>query len=300
MRQITIHAGLNKAASTFLRQVFPALPDLNYSGKSLDLRSLSIDESRLPDAPALFSEESVVGVNIVSRSGDRHRDRERALEQLKSLFGDPRLVVVFRRHDEFLLSIYKQYLNLGEPPLWRAFCRPTGRRGFFSPDELRFRRIVEQIEERLETPQLYLDYADLKTAPEAFVAAIARFAGGSGAPSAPAVRGARAQRRSQQVAGRDAAGIEPSEPFAAGLGGRGAERPEHREGAGADPPQSHAAAPGEARAQGVLAVAGSARGDSRPLLGGLGIRSIQGGAERPCRGRVAAIDRLAAMSPGPA
>lgn len=144
-----IHIGLHKTGTTFLQETyFPTLPDLVLVRGIWPFRSiLDAREKKL-----LISDEAISGNPFGGAWLDEFRTN---LLFLKKLFRDPAIIVGFRQHDSFLLSLYKQYLHQGGTREIKCFFEPTGQKGYIKPQELRYGPRISFLQENFKDIFVY-------------------------------------------------------------------------------------------------------------------------------------------------
>jgi hypothetical protein len=126
LKEIYIHIGLHKTASTFLQEkVFPHIPGIHYVKRSLVRKPLLdivfLNESRIrPDALRadilahcregrnLISDEDLSGSPLYG-----YINRRAILEKLGMVFPGAKVIITLRNQKDILLSIYKHYLKNG-------------------------------------------------------------------------------------------------------------------------------------------------------------------------------------------
>jgi hypothetical protein len=135
MKRITVHIGLPKTATTKLREVFSAHPNVIYLGPNAGyseidivfkdlcfLDSLSFESQACADIVATFlsgfpnRKPFVASFDNISNLG---RDRVVKAERLKTLFPDAGVVITVRRPEDLMMSAFFQQLKgFGEKLQW--------------------------------------------------------------------------------------------------------------------------------------------------------------------------------------
>lgn len=105
-----------KTGTTFLQEnIFPKLKDLNfYRGWSSFRELTKINNSN----PVLISDESMLGDIF---SGSFNNDFIKKCNKIKTVFGDPDIIIGFREQQDFIKSLYKQRLNQGGTEEFKDF-----------------------------------------------------------------------------------------------------------------------------------------------------------------------------------
>ena len=119
MHRILIHIGLHKTATTYLqRSFFPELIDIEiyHAPRFFD----QIGKIQLNEKDLLISNEGISGVawNELWKNGIQNEYHwidsfKNAIGNLKILFPDAIILVLYRKHGELLISMYKQYIQEG-------------------------------------------------------------------------------------------------------------------------------------------------------------------------------------------
>lgn len=153
---------MNKTGTTFLqRDVFhPAIGDNFFrlhEFSNVELQRRKLDRQ----TPVVLSDERILGVTILTRQTCRNQQRHDFLFNWSVLFPHTRFVVCFRRHWEFLQSLYVQYLYLGGTLAFNRFFSLT-RSAFINADELRYFPIIERICETFPGPHFFFSYDYLR------------------------------------------------------------------------------------------------------------------------------------------
>lgn len=138
--RLYLHVGLPKTGTTFLQsEVFPRMQGVKVLRAFHPFRTLGrID---VPER-LILSDESLYGSPI--RSNWREQ-RRRATRVLRDVFGDVPVLIGFRRHPEFVLSLYKQYLQLGGVRAIGEYFSSTDPAAILKPDDLGFEEILAEL-----------------------------------------------------------------------------------------------------------------------------------------------------------
>ena len=163
--QIFFHVGLGRAASTFLQyKIFPKLEGVKYIQRN-KYRSFQkiIDRSR--HGKYLVSREAAIRLN--SR-----------LQELSQYRRDGKVILVLRRHDQWLASHYRRYVkNGGSYPFEKFVDLDSKRPALWGRNNIEFMRMIQMIEDQFDTPPLVLFQEELVSDLENFVSRIATFTG---------------------------------------------------------------------------------------------------------------------------
>ena len=120
-QRLIIHLGLHKTGTTFYqRAIWPVWRDVSYVGKPRPKDAASLDAvvRGKTDPVLLLSDEtlsgSLKGAYLASRSWpDQLEDALQGIKERYSNDYNIRILVSLRRHDAWLLSVYKHYLKYG-------------------------------------------------------------------------------------------------------------------------------------------------------------------------------------------
>ena len=107
-KKITLHIGLHKTATSYIQShIFGKHPSITLIRGWFSHRQLmAADFSK----NLVISDESISGRLF---NGTYLEDFNTNMEKIKELYKEPRIIFGIRRHDSFLLSVYKQYLHEG-------------------------------------------------------------------------------------------------------------------------------------------------------------------------------------------
>jgi len=196
---VFLHIGMHKTGSTFLqREVFPRLPGVHAVVRAES--SLAGLWKRPVDRTLLISDEGLCGIPWsvpVRRDYSWHADRVGRLQSAAKLFPNARVIVFFRRHADFILSLYKQYLHEGGSESLERFFSLNGNT-ILEPEELDYRRILALVHELLDPSPLVFTYDELRGVDEV----VGRITSFMGTPCPPSF--ARSPHHNQSVRGRSA------------------------------------------------------------------------------------------------
>ena len=163
--QIFFHVGLGRAASTFLQyKIFPKLEGVRYIQRN-KYRSFQkiIDRSR--HEKYLVSREAAIRLN--SR-----------LQELSQYRPDGKVILVLRRHDQWLASHYRRYVKNGGSYAFEKFVDlDSTRPALWGRNNIEFMTMIQMIEDKFEAPPLVLFQEELASDLESFVSRIATFTG---------------------------------------------------------------------------------------------------------------------------
>lgn len=149
------HAGLGKVASTYLqKRVFPALDGICY-----------IHRNRFR------THRRVIGRNehdryLLSRECGKYLDRR--LKEISSIYPNARVLMFFRRHDEWIASHYRRYVkNGGHRPLEDYLDLDTDA-GIWKRDQLVYMDMIDRVERYFGRGPFVLTYDRMRNDPSDF------------------------------------------------------------------------------------------------------------------------------------
>ena len=202
-RQFFVHIGLHKTGTTFLqRDVFPRWPGISFFQHNLHLRTfLALPKNQ----KVLISNEGL----WYNKAGGQFprvdwwasfadpRVVEQSIVSLREFLPEARLLISFRKHSDFVLSLYLQYLHEGGTATLEDFFDSTQDRGIVRMQRISFRHVIQVAEETFGRPSFIFLHEELKADPKGTLARIGEYLG---CPP-PKMRGAKGGSR---AAGRTA------------------------------------------------------------------------------------------------
>jgi hypothetical protein len=145
-KTIIIHAGWNKTATTFLqREVFIPSFGKGLIGPNIRLNDLQVNS--YTEKPLLISDESLLGVTIFTRNKCRITQRLNFLKNWAKIAPNTKFILGVRRHDQFIESLYRQYLQVGGDLKAEEFIDIYNNKGFVKVDELLYEPILSCVYE---------------------------------------------------------------------------------------------------------------------------------------------------------
>ena len=209
MDPLLVHIGLHRTGSSWLQQrVFdgrdgrptPVVADRAESARRIVLPRE--DDFDAAEVRAWLSERTraVVasgGVPVLSNerfSGNPHSgwfDGERTIDRLAEIVEEPRVLVVLRRQDDLVRSLYLQYVRIGGPASLASYLKspePGDHRApGFDPAFLRYDLLLDRLDRRFGRERvLALGYDLLRRDPRMYLDRIGAFLGTSITPPADA------------------------------------------------------------------------------------------------------------------
>ena len=178
--RLTFHVGLHKTGSTYFQQaVFPHWPELGYVGRPLRRDTIrAMVESGA--SSVLFSSESLAG-SLIDAYRDPHRDwlarQCRQIRRLGALFSGAGVMIGFRGHADWLLSIYKHYLKYGGTRGLEAFIDPERDKGLLRCRDLHLEPRLASCREAFGERVFPFLWEELRDDPARLFGDMARFLG---------------------------------------------------------------------------------------------------------------------------
>ncbi len=163
--QVYLHAGMGKVASTWLQyRVFPKLRGVRYIQRNKFQQSVRIIE-RGGAEPFLVSREL----------GFRHASQ--AVTWFSAAVPQARPILILRRHDSWLASVYRRAVKNGRFVPFDEFLDLDHDRGVRPQSSALFRARIQLLEDGFHHKPLVLFYHDLQTDAGRFVRVLADYVG---------------------------------------------------------------------------------------------------------------------------
>ena len=167
---VFFHAGLGKVASTYLqKRVFPALEGICYIPRDR-FRSHARIVARAEHDRYLISREC----------GKRLQPR---LEEIHRFYPDARILLFFRRHDEWIASHYRRYVKNGGVRDLDGYLDLDGDDGIWTRDQLEYMPMIERVRQRFGRDPFVLTYDRLRADGDDFNRRLADYLGATIDPS---------------------------------------------------------------------------------------------------------------------
>ncbi len=158
------HAGLGKVASTYLQKsVFPALDGIHY-----------IPRNRFRSHRRVIAAADH-GRYLLSRECGKYLDRR--LAEIAGFYPDARILLFFRRHDQWIASHYRRYVKNGGQLSLDRYLDLDGDDGIWKRDQLLYMKMLQKVEGYFGRPPFVLTYDGLKADGDLFNRRIAEFLG---------------------------------------------------------------------------------------------------------------------------
>ena len=180
---IFFHIGIHKTGTTFLqREVFPCLTEVEFARSLINIEKLMQARGK----PLLISYESLSGRPWGSTSGGNMMPEEKAhstysdsrlervnrrtwledfkfhVENIARVFPGARILICFRRHDDLIVSMYKQYLKEGGTGGFSALYDFQKDTGLIKKIDLRYMDRVHYIEKKVGLKPYVFIFDNLK------------------------------------------------------------------------------------------------------------------------------------------
>jgi len=161
---VYFHVGLGKTGSTFLqKELFPRLDGIQYVGPQQYKKAKAIIKQ---------SGESKI---LVSREFDKQLEEE--LRSFCDQDANVKVIVCFRRQDEWMASQYRRRVKNGWLMPFDEFIDVDGNTGYWKVEELNYQSKVELIRSITGNEPLILLYDELRNDPRAYLKRISDFLG---------------------------------------------------------------------------------------------------------------------------
>lgn len=168
--EIYFHLGLPKTASTFVQyEIFPKLTDIKFYRKHKFKLYKNLDKTEL-SGKYLFSSE-------------KDRKLANVVDKISKLFPSAKIILVFRRHDDWILSKYKYYIRKHGHKSFKGFFDIESNTGKWKREELLYRKKIEYIEKHFNSKPLILTFDKLKENPKSFISEITNYMNSSLQPN---------------------------------------------------------------------------------------------------------------------
>jgi len=185
-----IHVGLHKTGTTFLQNdVFPYLTDVDYI--HLDNRFLKESQKKWSCQNQLTSSEALSGYpwknnrkyrnryeNFENVAGKWLGSFENSMCNLSQLFPDSKIIIVFRDHNVWIKSLYKQYLHEGGSKKFDDFFSFEDKKTVLAPIDFSFESRINILLKYFERENVFIgNYIEFRSDKENFLKKLNHFVG---------------------------------------------------------------------------------------------------------------------------
>ncbi|MGJ3234047.1 hypothetical protein [Marivirga sp.] len=161
-QELYFHVGLGKTASTFLQsRFFPKLRGIHYTPSNIYRFFPKIVKKGQYDR------------YLFSREFDRQFYTE--TQKIADLSKDTNIIIILRRHDNWIASQYRRYVKNGGKQDFKEFIDLDNDNGAWKQKDLYFYPMLEFIKESFTKKPLVLFHEDLRKDPEEFLNKIAHY-----------------------------------------------------------------------------------------------------------------------------
>ena len=161
---IYFHLGYPKVASTFLqKEIFPNLSNIKFHKKHRFNKYKELDPDNLNDNH-MFS--SVKDHNI-----------EEAADDILKKFPDAKIILLLRRHDQWILSRYKYYIRKHGSKEFHEFFDLKQNKGIWKKEDLIYKKKIDYLEKNTQNPPLILTLDLLQNDSDLFFKKIEEYTG---------------------------------------------------------------------------------------------------------------------------
>jgi hypothetical protein len=163
--EVFFHVGLGRAASTYLQnRIFPKLNGIRY-----------IHRDRYRAFPKIIDRSRRTRFLISREAALRLESRLREFAEYRR---DGKVILVLRRHDQWIASHYRRYVkNGGSHPFERFLDLDGSHPDLWGRDDLDFMKMIRLAEHYFDTPPLVLFQEELTNNLERFIARLTVFTG---------------------------------------------------------------------------------------------------------------------------
>lgn len=181
--ELYIHVGLPKTATTYLQcRIFRTWENIEYLGKPFHITRLFNRLNKPLKKVLLISAE-----NILGKPRDCYLKSKRnfsytqmnvlALNNLGDIFPQAKIIIGFVKHEEFIESLYKQYLRGGGTKSLVEFYSPKSSTTLMNDKDFLYAPLIKTIEKCFtHSPFIYLR-EELKIVPSRLIADLADYMG---------------------------------------------------------------------------------------------------------------------------
>jgi hypothetical protein len=132
-----LHIGLHKTGTSFLqREVFPKFQGIKFVHGTNIERYLCLKEGE----DYFASYEGLSGP-----LGSSHTERDVCIKRLSEFFPNAKILISFRRHDDFIVSHFKQHLHKGGTLLFEEFFDIESDSGRYKREDFLFHNKIESV-----------------------------------------------------------------------------------------------------------------------------------------------------------
>lgn len=155
-KRLLFHVGIAKTGTKFLQhKIFPKVVNAHYIKSCHYKKCFKLIDTNLSK-------------NILlSREFDRQLKDELLLFSKKNY--DIQIIMVLRRHEEYIASQYRRFIKNGYRFEFEDFIDLKDNQGFFKQEHLLFYDQIKFIEKTFGKPPIVLNYDTLKNSPDVFL-----------------------------------------------------------------------------------------------------------------------------------
>ena len=159
---VYFHLGMTKAASTYLQTaIFPYLENIRFHPKHQFRTYKTLSRNTL-DKNHLYSTE-------------KDRRLVELVDEILTFFPEARIIIIVRRHDQWVLSKYKYYIRKHGYVSFKEFFDLESDKGLLKRSDLFLQSKIEEIEKKCTTSPLVLDHDVLRSSPDLFIDRLASY-----------------------------------------------------------------------------------------------------------------------------
>jgi hypothetical protein len=163
-QDIYFHLGYPKVASTFLqKEIFPNLKGIKFHKKHRFNSYKQLDPDNLRETHMFSSEKDY---NI-----------EEAADDILTRFPQAKIILILRRHDQWILSRYKYYIRKHGGKEFHEFFDLEEDKGLWKREDLFYRKKIDYLKTHTQNPPLIMTLDLLQKDPDRFFKKIEEYTG---------------------------------------------------------------------------------------------------------------------------
>jgi hypothetical protein len=171
--EVFLHIGLHKTGTTYLqKKVFPLWPGIKYLKRSSLVDLVEIEAG----SKILISNEEFSGYPY-GKPGKTVEVFRRNIVNLSRYFPNAKVLISLRRHDNFMVALYQEYLHEGGILTFDEFYSMSGKSGCVADDILCFYERLQIVEELFPHRPFVFLQEELKENPDQLFRSLASHLG---------------------------------------------------------------------------------------------------------------------------
>ena len=160
---LTIHIGNPKTGTTFLQEsIFKNINDIDY----IPYTDSILDILRYSNKEIFFT--SYEGYIYDPYKRNLVKQGKISINKIKKIFNDPKIIFGYRKHSDYIKSLYLQSLNMGKYWSFNDFFSFNDENSLFNEKDFYLKPIIYELKQNFTDVYLY-DFEDLKNDNEKIV-----------------------------------------------------------------------------------------------------------------------------------